>query len=181
MSRLSSKPIFETLVKYKKMMFHFRLVAQLFLSSLSAYVFDTVIGGNFDPFIERLAATASAAAPLPIYGSVSPPSTSAPYLQLATRRFSDVFSLSQSHSELLDNILSACLLRSGQREVGDILRQALELVLEFSVAIGERHRGRLEEYEAGPMVEDIYLKFRAKMMMFVSQPRIYVSRFIDVI
>jgi len=89
-------------------------------------------------------------------------------LHLATQRFSDVFSLSQSHSGLLDNILSACLLRSGQREVGDILRQAMELVLEFSVVIGERHRRRLEEYEAGPIVEELYSKFRAKMMMFVS-------------
>ena len=86
----------------------------------------------------------------------------------ATERFSDVLSLSQSHSELLDNILSACLLRSGQREVGEILRQALEAVLEFSVVMGELHRGRLEEYQAGPMVEELFAKFRGKMMMLVS-------------
>lgn len=137
-------------------MLHFRFVAQSFVFNLSAYIFDTAVGGNFDPFIERLAATAAAAS--------STPSA----LRPTTERFSDVFSLSQSHSELLDNILSACLLRSGQREVGDILRQALEVVLEFSVVMGELHRGRLEEYQAGPMVEDLFEKFRGKMLMLVS-------------
>jgi len=60
------------------------------------------------------------------------------------------------------------LLRSGQREVGEILRQSLEAVLEFAVVMGELHRGRLKEYQAGPMVEDLFAKFRSKMMMLVS-------------
>ncbi|KAK2464330.1 hypothetical protein APHAL10511_003787 [Amanita phalloides] len=158
MSRSTRRPLFQTLVKYRKLMLHFRFVAHSFVSNLSAYIFDSAIGGNFDPFIERLAATATAA-------SSTAMSTSMPVTPV-TERFSDIFSLSQTHSELLDNILSACLLRSGQREVGDILRQSLELVLDFSVVIGELHRGRLEEYQAGPRVEDVFAKFRGKMLMF---------------
>lgn len=148
-------------------MLHFRFVAQSFVSNLSAYIFDTAVGGNFDPFIERLAATAAAASSAPASMSRPASPTSATVVP-ATERFSDVLSLSQCHSELLDNILSACLLRSGQREVGEILRQALEAVLDFSVVMGELHRGRLEEYQAGPMVEELFTKFRAKMMMLVS-------------
>ncbi|KAF8633668.1 hypothetical protein AX15_001316 [Amanita polypyramis BW_CC] len=169
MSRSLHKPLFQTLAKFRKLMFHFRFVAQSLVSNLSAYVFDTAIGGNFDPFIERLAATAAAASSASVSVSLltTPNSTTfTSHLTPTTGRFSDVFSLSQSHSELLDNILSACLLRSGQREVGDILRQSLELVLEFSVVIGELHRGRLEEYQAGLMIEDIFVKFRGNMMMF---------------
>ena len=149
-------------------MLHFRFVAQSFISNLSAYIFDTAVGGNFDPFIERLAATAAAASSAPASMSRPTSPTSRNVAPAATERFSDVLSLSQSHSELLDNILSACLLRSGQREVGEILRQALEAVLEFSVVMGELHRGRLEEYQAGPMVEELFAKFRGKMMMLVS-------------
>ncbi|KAF8639530.1 hypothetical protein AX17_001435 [Amanita inopinata Kibby_2008] len=167
MSRSPSKPLFQTLAKSRKLLLHFRFVAQSFVANLSAYVFDIVIGGNFDPFIGRLTATAAAA-------SSTPPSPSSPTVAArplprpeATReRFRDVFSLSNDHSELLDNILSACLLRSGQREVGDILRQSLELVLEFSVVVGELHRGRLEEYQAAPMIDELYGRFRAKTRTF---------------
>ncbi|KIL66358.1 hypothetical protein M378DRAFT_75278 [Amanita muscaria Koide BX008] len=168
MSRSSSKPLFETLVNFRKLMLHFRFVADSFISNLSAYVFDTAIGGNFDPFVQRLAATALVASSPSetLSRAVSSTSSAALHLHPGTERFSDVFSLSQSHSELLDNILSACLLRSGQRQVGDILRQALELVLEFSVVIGELHRGRLKEYEAGPMVQDLFSQFRSKMTVF---------------
>ena len=40
------------------------------------------------------------------------------------------------------------LLRSGQKGIGDLLRYSRELVLEFTIAVGELHRGRLEEYQA---------------------------------
>ena len=70
MNRSSSRPPFQTLVKFRKLMLHFRFVAQSFISNLSAYVFDTAVGGIFGPFIERLAATAAApsSAPHPCRG-----------------------------------------------------------------------------------------------------------------
>ncbi|KAF8149545.1 Spc98 family-domain-containing protein [Crassisporium funariophilum] len=77
--------------------------------------------------------------------------------------FSDVFELAQCHSSLMDDILSACLLRSGQKGVGDLLRHSLELVLEFTIVVGELHRGRFEEYQAASMIEDLFQRFRSKM------------------
>ncbi|KAF8070027.1 gamma-tubulin complex, DGRIP91/SPC98 component protein [Lyophyllum atratum] len=139
MTRGSSKPLFPTLVTPRRHLLHFRFVAQSFVSSLSAYVFDTAIGGNFDPFLARLSSRKEDVG------------------------FSDVFALAKSHSKLLDDMLSACLLRSGQRAVGELLRNALELILEYTVVVGELHRGRMEEYQAAPLLEDISKKFFGRM------------------
>jgi hypothetical protein len=124
-------------------------VAQAFVSGLSGYVFDSAIGGNFDPFVSQL--------------SVSPSTHD-------THRpsFSDVFELAQCHSALLNDILSACLLRSGQKGVGDLLRQSMETVLEFTIVVGELQRRRIEEYQASPMVQGLYKTFCVKMTMLVS-------------
>jgi hypothetical protein len=68
---------------------------------------------------------------------------------------------------MLDNILSSCLLRSGQKAVGDLLRGVLELVLELGILAGDLKRGRLEEYQAAPLLEDLYATFRGKMSTLV--------------
>ncbi|PPQ70803.1 hypothetical protein CVT25_000030 [Psilocybe cyanescens] len=147
--------LFPTLSQSRKLLLHFRFVSQAFVSSLSGYVFDTAIGGNFDPFLALLSGRgagtnyANDADPAPKYTG-----------------FSDVFELAQRHSALLDDILSACLLRSGQRGVGDLLRHCLELVLEFTIVVGELHRGRIEEYQAAPMIEELFRKFCTKMTTF---------------
>jgi len=78
-----------------------------------------------------------------------------------------VFALADAHSVMLDSILSACLLRSGQKAVGDLLRGVLELVLELGILAGDLKRGRLEEYEAAPLLEDLYATFRGKMSTLV--------------
>ncbi|KAF8971184.1 gamma-tubulin complex, DGRIP91/SPC98 component protein [Flammula alnicola] len=150
--------LFPTLTQSRKLLLHFRFVVQAFVSSLSGYVFDTAIGGNFDPFLARLSpdgANPSSSDPSSGWGANE-----------SSAGFSDVFELAQRHSALLDDILSACLLRSGQRGVGDLLRQCLELVLEFTIVVGELHRGRIQEYQAAPMVEELFRKFCVKMTTF---------------
>jgi hypothetical protein len=84
--------------------------------------------------------------------------------------FSDVFELAQCHSILLDDILSACLLRSGQRGIGDLLRHSLELVLEFSIVVGELHRARIQEYQVAPLIQEVFKKFFLKMTILVCYP-----------
>lgn len=147
MTRATSKPLLPTLTSSHKLLMHFRFIAHSFLTRLSGYVFDTAIGGNFDPFLARL-------------------SSSAHSDDLVV--LSDVFSLSKAHSMLLDDILTACLLRSGQRAVGDLLRDSLDVVLEFAVLVGEVKRGRLQEYQAAPQLEGLFERFRAKLTTFVS-------------
>jgi hypothetical protein len=149
MARSVVTPIFPTLAQARKLFLHFRFLAQSFVNALSGYVFDTVIGGNFDPFLAELSSKHNEGG------------------NREHRRFSDVFELAKRHSDLLDDILSACLMRSGQRAAGDLLRQTTEIILEFAVIIAELRRGRLQEYEAAPMVEDSFTKFRNKMAALV--------------
>lgn len=138
MTRSTSNPLFPDLTPARKRLFHFRFVAHSFVSNLSSYVFDTVIKGNFDPFVARLSHSSSP-------------------------EFSDVFALAKAHSVLLDDILSACLLRSGQKAVGEVLRCALELILELAVVVGDLWRGRMEEYKAALVLEDVEGRFLEKM------------------
>ncbi|KAJ7045832.1 gamma-tubulin complex, DGRIP91/SPC98 component protein [Mycena alexandri] len=156
MSRSSARPLFPTLTPSNKLLLHLRFIAHSFVANLSEYVFDTAIGGNFDPFLARLA-------PPPSNPSHAPD-------------FSDVFALAKAHSALLDNVLSACLLRSGQRTAGDLLRQALELVLEFAVLVGDLKTGRVEEYRAAPLLEDLAVRFRGKMGTLVKALKALVDK-----
>ncbi|KAJ7430805.1 gamma-tubulin complex, DGRIP91/SPC98 component protein [Mycena galericulata] len=141
MCRTASWPLFPTLTPSNKLLLHLRFIAQSFVSTLSAYVFDTAIGGNVNPFLARLTPPAAGHVPA----------------------FPDVFALARAHAALLDDVLTACLLRSAQRGAGDLLRQALELVLELAVLVGELKTGRLQEYQAAPLLADLALRFRAKM------------------
>jgi len=145
MCRSTCRPVFPTLTSSNKLLLHFRFIAQSFVANLSQYIVHTAINGNFDPFLERLS---------PSTEDLNPP-------------FSDVFALAKAHSALMDDVLAACLLRSSQRAAGDLLRQALELVLEFAVLVGDLKTGRLEEYRAAPLLEDLSSAFRAKMAALV--------------
>lgn len=151
MARRNTEQLFPTLTSSNKLLLHFGFIAHSFVTSLSSYVFDTAVGGNFDAFLTRLSQ-----------------GTSHTQNDESRMGFSDVFALADTHSIVLDNILSACLLRSGQRAVGDLLRGALELVLELGILAGDRKRGRLEEYQAAPLLEDLYNSFRSKMSTLVS-------------
>ena len=144
-TRRHSAPLFPTLTPSNKLLLHARFVAHAFVSALSSYIYDRAIGLRFDDFLSQL--------------------TSSPAAQAHT--FADVFALAERHSTVLDDILSACLLRSGQKAVGDILSTCLELVLELAILAGDRYQGRLEEYQAAPLLEDIWEKFRKKMRTLV--------------
>lgn len=124
-----------------------------FVTSLSSYIYDTAIGANFDVFIDKLNASAS-------------PSRNSP-------QFSDVFAVVEGHSKLLDDVLSACLLRSGQKAVGELLRSALNVILEFGILMADLKRGALQEYQAVEPLEGLCTTYRKKMITFVSIQAIY--------
>ncbi|KAG1735090.1 Spc98 family-domain-containing protein [Suillus paluster] len=137
--------LFPTLNQSRKLLTHFRFVAHSFVVTLSAYIFDVAIGGNFDAFLARVAAC-----------------------RLGTSsEFTDVFSLAKAHSAVLDDILSACLIRSAQRAAGDLLRGSLELVLELCVMIGDLKDGRLQEYQASSALDVLFAAFRKKISTLI--------------
>ena len=79
-----------------------------------------------------------------------------------------MFTLADCHSSVLDDILSACLLRSSQRAAGDLLRGTLEVILELCVLVGDLKDGRMAEYQASPVLDMLYASFRKKVSALVS-------------
>jgi len=146
LSRSHKKPLFATLAKTNSLFLHFRFLAHTFVVQLCSYVYDTVIRGHFDSFLLKL---------------------STPKGRSNGRRFSDVFELARHHSDMLDDILIAYLLRSGQKAAGDALRVCLETVMELGVLAGELSRGRLEEYQAKPTLEELYSAFKRRVSRLV--------------
>lgn len=123
-------------------------MASSFVTALSSYVYDTAIGSNFDAFIAKLESVQDCSA------------TDRP-------RFSDAFSLADGHSDLLDNTLGACLLRSSQKAVGELLRSILHTILEFGILMSDLKQGNLQEYQAIEPLEQLFADFREKMVTFV--------------
>jgi len=146
LSRSHKKPLFDTLARTNSLFLHFRFLAHTFVAQLCSYVYDTAIRGHFDSFLLNI---------------------SAPEGGHDEHRFSDVFELAQYHSDVLDNILIACLLRSGQKAAGDALRMCLETVMELGVLAGELSRGRIEEYQAKSALEQLYPAFKRRVSRLV--------------
>ena len=146
LSRSHKKPLFDTLAKTNSLFLHFRFLSHTFVAQLCSYVYDTAIRGHFDSFLLKL---------------------SAPKGDHNGYRFSDVFELAKRHSDVLDNVLIACLLRSGQKAAGDALRMCLETVMELGVLAGELSRGRIEEYQAKSTLEELYSAFKRRVSRLV--------------
>ncbi|KAH9855199.1 hypothetical protein C2E23DRAFT_814873 [Lenzites betulinus] len=185
MTRHAADPLFPTLAPANKRLLHFRAVAHTFVMGLAAYVYDVAIGSNVDGFLARLpAAPPISSPPSSEFGDALRQSAlghSSGGMECATGSagFADVFGLAEHHARVLDDVLSSCLLRSGQKAVGDLLRQCMELVLELGVLAGERKDGRMEEYEAAPALEDLWARFRTKMTMFVKVLKALVEKEAD--
>ncbi|KIP06600.1 hypothetical protein PHLGIDRAFT_514697 [Phlebiopsis gigantea 11061_1 CR5-6] len=141
----ASAPLFETLTASRQLFLYFRFIASSFVSALSSYVYDIAIGDKFDSFLNSLAS------PLE-----REPGNTLPV-------FSDVFALAEYHSNVMDDVLSACLLRSNQKAVGDLLRGALEIILEFGILMSDLRSGRMREYEAAAPLEGLFFAYRCKM------------------
>ncbi|KIY53093.1 hypothetical protein FISHEDRAFT_33969 [Fistulina hepatica ATCC 64428] len=138
----ASNSLLPTFSQKQRRLLHFRFISNTLVSALMTHVFDTAIRGNFDVFLKKLDAG----------------------IHDRDKGFSDVFALGKAHSVMMDDILSACLLRSGQRAVADLLRQLLTLVLDFANLCGEINAKRIEEYQAVLRLDDLYIYFRSKMM-----------------
>jgi Gamma tubulin complex component C-terminal len=136
-----SSQLFPTLTSANNLLLRFRFSAQSFVSVIASHVTDVAVRGNVDPFLTRLT-----------------PGT-----------FTDLFELANAYSDVMDDVLSACLLRSSQRTAGDALRGCMELALDLCVLAGDRKRGRVEEHAAMSLLETLHASFVGKMDTLVSE------------
>lgn len=146
LSRTPKRALFDTLAKANTLFLHFRFLAHTFVAQLCSYVYDTAIRRHFDSFLLEVSIAREVR---------------------NGQRFSDVFELARYHSNVLDNILIACLLRSGQKAAGDALRRCLETVMELGILAGELSRGRIEEYQAKSILEELYSAFKRRVSRLV--------------
>ena len=158
LSRSHKKPLFDTLAKTNRLFMHFRFLAHTFVAQLCSYVYDTAIRRHFDSLLLEVSTAKGGH---------------------NRERFSDVFELARHHSDVLDNILMACLLRSGQKAAGDALRMCLETVMELGILAGELSRGRIEEYQAETTLEELYSAFKRRMSRLVCWIPHRLSHIID--
>lgn len=147
MTRDTQHPLFPTLAEAKKLFLHFHFIAQNFVMAVSSYVYDTAIGSNYDAFLKTI--------------------SQANDHQHSDNAFSDVFTLAEQHSAMLDVILGSCLLRSGQRVVGDLLRSALDVVLELALLMADLKQGTYQEYQAEILLQKLFKKFRSRVVTLV--------------
>ncbi|THH30933.1 hypothetical protein EUX98_g3254 [Antrodiella citrinella] len=157
MTRRSNPPLFPTFTPSHRLFLQFRFVAHAFVTALSSYVYDTAIRSNFDAFLDVL----------------SPPSEG---FSTNACLFPDVFALADYHSNVMDDILSACLLRSGQKPVGDLLRGVLEVILEFGLLMSDVATGETKEYQAVSPLETLFKQFRLKVTTLVKVLSALVER-----
>ena len=146
LSRPHKKPLFETLAKTNMLFMHFRFLAHTFVAQLCSYVYDTAIRRHFDSLLLDISTAKEGC---------------------NGQSFSDVFELANYHSYVLDNILIACLLRSGQKAAGDALRTCLETVMELGILAGELSRERIGEYQAKCTLEELYSAFKRRVSRLV--------------
>ena len=153
----SGGPVFPYAPLAQDLLVRLRFQIQAFVTALVTYVFDSAIGGNFDKYLRRIAELRD--------GFVDE--------SLARNRsdheVTDVFSLAESHSNLLDRILSGCLLRTVQRTAGDALRNLQELVLKFGVLLINVRRGFVQEAQGADDLQELYEAFQQGMFSFVSK------------
>jgi hypothetical protein len=140
MTRDHRAPLFATLTPANRQLQHFRFAAHAFVEALTSYALDSVLRGKYDAFLHALDGAPA---------------------------FADVFALVEAHSGVLDDVLSALLLRSAQRSGADLLRGCLEIVLDLCTVCGEMRRARLEEYKAAPMVEELFGRFKRRLAALV--------------
>jgi hypothetical protein len=128
---------------------NFRFACQSFVTALSSYIFDSAIRSHFDPFLDDIRNHANRS-----HDGMSHSRTNR-----NSARFADVFALAEYHSSVLDDILSDCLLRSNQKAVSNQMRHCLDTVLELGLFSVKLKSGEVEEYQAIPMLEQLWEKF----------------------
>ena len=148
--RSTSNFLFPTLTNSRKLLLHFRFIYQAFSSNLFSMLPSVATLIPFWP--DYLVAIR-------------------PHLLLMNELLNLLTSLNLLSVILSSKTISSMLVCWGLvKKVYEISCDiVLNLAFEFTIVVGELHRGRLEEYQAAPLtgIEDLFQRFRTKMATFV--------------
>lgn len=149
-----SSPVFPTFTPQNTLLSHARFACQSFMTSLMSYIFDSTIRRHFEPFLADVLE----------HTRRDPTDTGS-----RKPHFRDVFALAAHHGEVLDRILSDCLLRSSQKHAGGLIQACLETILELGIMACRLRNEELEEYQAVPHLERLQARFDRKRGELVSK------------
>ena len=79
----------------------------------------------------------------------------------------DVFELMDDHSKMLDKILGACMLRTQQRAIAEVVTDILSNVLNLGTLVGDMKRGIVDDSNGETKMKKLYYVFERKMFTFV--------------
>jgi len=71
------------------------------------------------------------------------------------------------HSKMLDKILGACMLRTQQRAIAEVVTDILSIVLDLGTLVGDIKRGIVDDSAGEARVKKLYYTFERKMFTFV--------------
>lgn len=169
--------LFQSTPQAHRLLLRFRFQTHSFVSALTSYIFDSAIGTHFNAFMRRLA---SVVQQIRLHshqereddeGSPSVP---------------DVFELMNDHSKMLDKILGACMLRTQQRAIAEVVTDILSNILDLGTLVGDMKRGIVDDSTGEARVKKLYYAFERKMftfvrlfliqLLFIPQPTLNISQ-----
>ncbi|KAF8574120.1 hypothetical protein K439DRAFT_1624581 [Ramaria rubella] len=175
----NANPLFAYTPKAHGTLLALRFQMQAFITAFTAYVFDSVIGAEFDAWMLRLESLRQVNAErregVGDDGNDESRSDDLEPECDAENEITDIFALRDSHSALLDDILSGCLLRSAQRGAGDALRSLFELVLQFG-ALTMGLQNDVGEVEGAERLAELNVAFQRQICVFIKAVQLLHGR-----
>ncbi|KIJ50502.1 hypothetical protein M422DRAFT_224566 [Sphaerobolus stellatus SS14] len=147
----SKIPLFPYSSQARSIAFNLRFQMQSFVMAFGNYVFDTIIAGNFDNYLQTISELRSALEEQ----------------EMLQNGIANIFELRASHSQLLDRILSGCLLRGVQRQAGDTLKNLFDTILSFGSLIENLYYGRIREGSAAVELSELNATYQSQMHRFI--------------
>ena len=151
---------------------------QSFIFALKTYIFDCAIDHYWSDFIARLAQLHSGGSGGwndAVGGSGDNSLDAVQGIEEDDfHRFADVFTVEAFHSVTLDKILTACLLKSKHKPIGDILKECMGVVLELGMIVRWMTRDDFSSEEAPRRLIALQGRWHKSMHSLVSN---YESRF----
>lgn len=71
------------------------------------------------------------------------------------------------HSTVLDKILGACMLRTQQHAIAEVVTDILSNILDLGTLVGDMKRGIVDDAIGEARVKKLYYTFERKMFTFV--------------
>ena len=79
----------------------------------------------------------------------------------------DVFELMNDHSKMLDKVLGACMLRTQQHAIAEVVTDILSNVLNLGTLVGDMKRGIVDDSTGEARIKELYRTFERRMFTLV--------------